>query len=130
MAHLVKRQTKTPNRILYRHRSTKAEHRKNELHKISRELKKPVTFRKSCLKRFRFAENTLESIGQVSFQIDTPAWSKTYILNLDVVNTYIPVLLGIEINDREHFSPYTAVNLLSERIAFNGSDAENVEIDE
>lgn len=86
--------------------------------------------RRTYLNRFRFADNTFESISQVKFQLDTWLGAKPVLSNLDVVNADITGLLGMDIQDRESISRGTVTNRLSKRIAVNGSSEENLYIGE
>lgn len=71
-----------------------------------------VKIPKTYVNRFCFADNIFESICQVTLQLGKPYRTRPVFVNLDVVNAEIPVLLGMDIFERESLSPDTVGNRL------------------
>lgn len=74
-----------------------------------------IRLRKS-LKRFRFADASFNSLGQVEIPLATPGHLKPIYVNLDVVSADVPALLGLDILDTESLFPDTAMNQLTKKI--------------
>lgn len=66
--------------------------------------------------RFRFADSVLKSLGIVTLPLKTPHGQKTIDVELDVVATDIPALLGMDLLDRKSRTPCTVTNRLVKRI--------------
>ena len=90
----------------------------------------PNLSRPSFSKRFRFADNTFESIGQVNIPLRTPFAIAPINVQLDVVQTDIPALLGMDILDRELLIADTVANRLTKRVRVEHKDVTMSYVDE
>lgn len=64
---------------------------------------------------FRFGDGTHRSLGMISIRIPTPNAGNIHV-DVDVVNPDVPLLIGLDLLDREQLIPNTVDNVLESRI--------------
>lgn len=80
---------------------------------------------------FRFADETFNSLGTVTLYLDTPHGIDPIPVEVDIVMVDIPLLLGLDVLDREVLTPDVAFNLLAKRIRVdNGKDFKPLYLEE
>ena len=101
-----------------------------ELRKIFNHLGKRVTKLKRSINRFRFADTTYKSLGQISLPLATPAEKPPIHVMMDVVPADIPPLLGMDVLDRESLIADTVANRLTKRSVCRENDGTQFYYDE
>lgn len=88
---------------------------KKELNRIL--LKHGIHHRRilKSTKSFRFADTTFKSLCSAHIPLNTPPGAPTIEGNLDIVETDIPALLGMDIMDKEGLTPCLISNRLAKR---------------
>ena len=85
---------------------------RKERNKIPAErcLRHPSLSKPPFQNRFCFADNTFESLGQNAIQLKSPFHVAPVYVQLDVVQSDIPTLLGMDVLDRESPIADTSAN--------------------
>ena len=85
----------------------------NKILKFSQKYGLP-TYKKS-LRHFQFANEAFRSLVCVTFQIEVPTGIEPIHVEFDIVIADIPLLLGLDVVDREGLTPDIAYSVLAER---------------
>ena len=101
-----------------------------ELKKIFSRLGRRVKKLKTSFNRFRFADTTFKSLGQVSIPLATPPGRPPISVTMDVVPVDIPPLLGLDVLDRESLIADTVANQLTKRSFCRSEDGSYFYYDE
>ena len=81
--------------------------------KIFNHIGRRVKKLKRSFNRFRFADTSYKSLGQISLPLATPAGKPPVYVTMDVVPADIPPLLGMDVLDRESLIADTLANRLT-----------------
>ena len=74
-----------------------------------------VSLLRKSYNRFRFANETFDSIGMLTLFLDTPTGIPPMPVEIDIVIADFPPLLGLDVLDREKLIPDIAYNVLAKR---------------
>ena len=95
---------------------------RKELARILRAQGLPFPTLRRSYRRFRFADTTFKSLGQVSISLATPPGIPPLPVVMDVVEAEIPALLGLDMLDKELLTADTVTNRLTKRKLFRLQD--------
>lgn len=93
-------------------------------------MRTPNHSRSSFQECFRFSDNNFESLGQITVPLSTPFGIATIYVQSVVVQTNIPVILGMHILCTESPSADTVSNRLTKRMGVDHKDGTSSYIDE
>ena len=86
--------------------------------------------RPSFSKLFRFADNTFESLGQITILLSTPFGIARIYVKFDFVQADVPALIGMDIPDRDSPIADTLAKRLTNRVREEHKDGTTSYIDE
>ena len=79
--------------------------------------------------RFRFGDETFESLGKISLPLATPRGAPRILVDFDIVQADVPALLGMDVLDREELVADTVFHRLAHRAAYDIEDGRKMYVD-